>query len=425
MLNNLIIPSQIPWPHLKGHDLEELLYWLVDAMGGKDLEWRIGGKGAGTSDQGRDLECSFYMATPEGDLIRQKWWIEAKGRKSTVEPIEVKEAVLNASGNLTVDILVIATNTNFSNPTRDWVKQWQENNPRPKIKLWEKPNLEKLCSQHPEAVIRLFSEALSPQGKVEVLKTKFWNYSAFSDYPLLKEIWKDRKKVKFDCQDVLAIITSECANGYVIIHPWVEVFDNDLLLNALANGLLNYPYLNIRAQAAGVEQTPLTKAITYLLLGCINRFASEAVINLLNTVWDHEEAKYPSQIKSMIMEPILNQLSIELRDACTIDCERISQSTFNESSTVQIDKYYWDRLIGLFRKEEDEEEPRKVLTIENIKKPCNVGFKMSKQMGCPLTHYEVATTNLTDSIRMFEKIIRFRKVERLKQLRELEDYRDR
>ena len=86
MAADLIIPSQIPWDRIKGKDLEELLYWLFDSMGAKDLEWRVGGKGSGAADQGRDLECSFYVSSPEGELIKQKWWVEAKGRKKTVEP---------------------------------------------------------------------------------------------------------------------------------------------------------------------------------------------------------------------------------------------------------------------------------------------------------------------------------------------------
>lgn len=117
MSKDLIVPSEIPWKDIKGKDLEELLYWLFDSMGAKELEWRIGGKGAGTSDQGRDLELSFYMSAPDGNLTKQKWWVESKGRKGTVEPSEVHEAVLNVSGKSFVDVLVIATNSNFSNPT--------------------------------------------------------------------------------------------------------------------------------------------------------------------------------------------------------------------------------------------------------------------------------------------------------------------
>ena len=51
MNQELILPSEIPWSEIKGTDLEELLYWLFDSMGAKELEWRIGGKGAGAGDQ--------------------------------------------------------------------------------------------------------------------------------------------------------------------------------------------------------------------------------------------------------------------------------------------------------------------------------------------------------------------------------------
>ena len=81
MKTRLVIPTAIPWERLKGRELEECLYWLVDAMGGKDLQWRLGGEGASATDQGRDLEAHFYGDTPDADLSREKWWIEAKGRK--------------------------------------------------------------------------------------------------------------------------------------------------------------------------------------------------------------------------------------------------------------------------------------------------------------------------------------------------------
>jgi len=45
MAKDLIIPSEIPWDSIKGKNLEELLYWLFDSIGAKNLEWRVGGKG--------------------------------------------------------------------------------------------------------------------------------------------------------------------------------------------------------------------------------------------------------------------------------------------------------------------------------------------------------------------------------------------
>ena len=56
MTADLVLPSEIPWLDLTGRDLEECLYWLLHGLGGRDLEWRLGGSGGGATDGGRDLE---------------------------------------------------------------------------------------------------------------------------------------------------------------------------------------------------------------------------------------------------------------------------------------------------------------------------------------------------------------------------------
>ncbi len=58
---------------MKGRDLEECVYWLLDAMGAKDLEWRTGGKGGGAADGGRDLEANFYTPGVDGEVEAKKW----------------------------------------------------------------------------------------------------------------------------------------------------------------------------------------------------------------------------------------------------------------------------------------------------------------------------------------------------------------
>jgi len=216
----LTLPSEIPWPDIKGADLEELLYWLLDSMGAKDLEWRKGGRGAGGNDQGRDLEFSFFIPSPDGTLSKQTWWAEAKGRTGTVAPVDVREAVLNAAGKSHVEVLVIATNARFSNPTRDWVKDWQQSHHRPVVKLWERTDLENLCSKNPIAVVRLHGQALSPQGRVVVAAAKLWNYASLSDEPTLQKIWKSRTDVLIDDRALFALVASEFANGDIGERSW-------------------------------------------------------------------------------------------------------------------------------------------------------------------------------------------------------------
>lgn len=170
-----VLPAEIPFAELKAKDLEECVYWLLDAMGAKDLEWRTGGTGGGAADGGRDLEAHFFVPGEDDvELVRQRWWIECKGRMGTVEPDEVKSAVNNALAFEGLDYLVIVTNAQFSNPTRDWVKEWQKKHPVPKVQLWDKAQLERYLSRHPDVVLRLFSKALSLQGRYQAMESRFW-----------------------------------------------------------------------------------------------------------------------------------------------------------------------------------------------------------------------------------------------------------
>jgi hypothetical protein len=149
-----------------------------------------------------------YSASPDGELIKQRWWVEAKGRSRTVQPDDVKSAVLNAAGKTSVDVMVIATNSAFSNPTRDWVKEWQKNNPRPKIKLWERTELENHCSKNPIAVIRVLRHALTPAGKLAVLTAKLWDYTYFTDEFTLNQLWKEREGFVIDFKELVALVAA-------------------------------------------------------------------------------------------------------------------------------------------------------------------------------------------------------------------------
>lgn len=74
-----VVPASIPFDELKAKDLEECVYWLLDAMGAQDIEWRVGGEGGGAADGGRDIEAKILAQTDEGDLSPQTWWFECKG----------------------------------------------------------------------------------------------------------------------------------------------------------------------------------------------------------------------------------------------------------------------------------------------------------------------------------------------------------
>lgn len=407
MNSNLILPSEIPWDEIKGADLEELLYWLFDSMGAKDLEWRIGGQGGGAADQGRDLELTFFTPSPDGTLTKQVWWVEAKGRSNTVEAREVHEAVLTAAGKSHIEVLVIATNSNFSNPTRDWVKEWQSNNPRPIVKLWEKTELENLCSKNPLAVIRLHAKALSPQGKVEVAKSKLWDYASFSDEPTLRSIWKERERISLDERALFALVASEIANGDIGVHSWALYVDHDIIISSLANGLVNFLYLAFRANEMGVRQEPLIRAISYLIVVAIHKIGKVDVASLISNVWDSVEgSSYPDKVREIILEPVLGTLQAELKDVCSRDCQRI----MTDPELLHDDEIenYWDRLNP---KAAEETESKEILTIESYEKPCKVGFVVSKEKGCPLCHIDNPVLAVDSFMEVVDTIIQYRGTE--------------
>ncbi|HXD34604.1 MAG TPA: restriction endonuclease [Pyrinomonadaceae bacterium] len=406
MTSKLILPSEIPWDEIKGSNLEELLYWLFDSMGAKDLEWRIGGKGAGTADQGRDLELSFFTPAPDGTLTKENWGVEAKGSGRTIEPSEVHKAVLNAAGKSHIEVLVIATNGRFSNPTRDWVKEWQGDHPRPKIKLWERTELEKLCSNNPLAIIRLHGRALSPQGKVQVAATKLWDYVSFTDEPTLESIWRKRKQVAIDERALFALVASEQANGDIALRSWALLVSNATLVSTLSTSLLNLFFLAIRADEKGVRQEPLVRAASYLIMVATRRLGRDRVSSLLSNMWDAVKDNKPRNLRTIILEPVLSTLQKELKDVCASDCRRVATSL--EMLDEREVEHYWDRLEkGSKTKRKD----RARLTVELYKHPCKVGLPLGNKVGCPLCHAKNPSAALEEFIGVVDQVVKFRSME--------------
>jgi hypothetical protein len=410
-MSQLVIPSNIPWADLKAKDLEECLYWLLDEMGAKDLEWRLGGSGGGTADSGRDLEAHFYMSSPDGELTRQRWWIEAKGRSHTVEPAVVKESILNARGVASVDVLLIATNSQFSNPTRDWVKQWQETNPRPVIRLWDRYDLERLVSKHPTVAVRLFSNALSNQGKLEVVRSQFWNACHFPGESDLKRIWQQRDELEWNGQSLLAVVAGEIANGNIGERPWATGFDDETLIALVTYGFLNTPFFLLRAERVGSSDEPYWRAMAYLILVALNRFSAERVRALVDKAWECTDSTlYPEKVRQMILSPILLRLRDELRNVCTSDCSRVrtDQVILDESGI----ETYWDRL-RLPANKAAKPKDNSVFIIEYNDVPCKVGFELDRKHGCPfLLDDEEEKIDWGQMLRVFKHVISVRNRQR-------------
>jgi hypothetical protein len=403
-----VLPASIPFAELKARDLEECIYWLFDALGAKDLEWRTGGTGGGAADGGRDLEAHFYTPTIDDELEPQTWWIECKGRSGTVEKSEVQEALNNSLAKEGLDYVVIATNTQFSNPTRDWVKEWQKNHKRPKVKLWDSEQLERMLSKHPSVVLRLFSDALSLEGRLRAMESRFWNKLEYSPRSLLEEIWKSRREIEFTAMALVAAIASEFANGDITNRPWGAILPSAALIEVLHMGLLNTPYLAIRSSKAGTDQTPIMRTAAYLIMTMLREHKEKSVADFVEqSLFRGNVTETPDNVKELLLLPILHQIQSELQDVCSSDCSRMSSS---KTATLRGERdeieMYWER----FEEGEDtpDEEESKWLLLENHGAPCKVGFKLNKDIGCPLFRIDPTPHNLEEFLGVVKRVVEAR-----------------
>lgn len=403
-----VLPAEIPFAKLKARDLEECVYWLLDAMGARDLEWRTGSSGAGAADGGRDLEASFYQPSPDGEMESQRWWIECKGRSSTLESEAVRNAVVNTQAKHGLASLVIVTNSTFSNPTRDWVREWQSTHPLPKIKLWDRTSLERLLSQQPSVVLRLFSGALSTSGRLEAARERFWKKLEYVPFKTLKEFWAARKALIFGPLDRIALIANELAHGSLVERPWAANADPLELFETLQILLINMPYLVLRSANAGVDQGPITATAAHLVMMSLRAFPADTIAEVVRlSISSDEGDELPDSVVEMLLGPILDQISSELQDVCTTDCDRFHatdrQALHRGADPV---KTYWQRFDK--RGTPAGEEQTRWARIENTTKACRVGFPTDKKRSCPLFEIDPQVNNMAEFFEMVKRITTYR-----------------
>ena len=406
-----VLPAGIPFAELKARDLEECVYWLLDAMGARDLEWRTGGSGGGAPDGGRDLEATFYVPSPDGEMDPQRWWIECKGRKGTVEPDEVKSAVNNATAHGDLGNLVVVTNTTFSNPTRDWVKSWQAAHPRPRVRLWDHEMLERLLSKHPSVVLRLFSEALSPAGLLKAAQERFWSKLEYIPAKALRTFWTARQSMEVDALARLALIANEFAHGSIVDRPWAASASTAELIQTTHLAFSNLPYLRIRVSKVGVDEEPILAALAHLIVTSLQVISADQLTTLIMEAGLSRDGKpFPDEVIEMLLVPVLDRLAGEMQDVCTADCDRLLGS---EATTLVGPEHpvqaYWRGLDPVGAPPQPDE--RRFFRLERHDGPCKVGFSLNKDRGCPLYEVGPTATNVVAFLSVIERVSEFRLAE--------------
>jgi hypothetical protein len=307
-----------------------------------------------------------------------------------------------------LDYIAIATNTQFSNPTRDWVKEWRAGHPRPKVKLWDRSQLERYLTRHPEVVLRLFSEALSIQGRFQAMESRFWNKFEYVTPGALAAIWKAREELNVSAMGIFAAVVNEFANGSIIHRPWAAILESSGLVEVLHMGLINLGYVRKRAIKAGVEQTPILRAYAYFILAALDVLPAENVQRLVfDSITLGQGEDMPKSIQEFLLMPIMDVLLSEIQDVCSSDCRRMSSldRSFLTDGEDEVENY-WLRLEapGL-----DEPKEKRILRIESFKEPCVVGFPVNEKTHCPLFLQEPTVKNVGELLAIIKSVVTFRK----------------
>ncbi|BCF86660.1 hypothetical protein RQCS_62050 (plasmid) [Rhodococcus qingshengii] len=400
------------WDSIVGAQLEELLYGLLEALGAKELVWRAGSNhGVTASDGGRDLEAVFIQSTPDGEEDRTRWWLESKGRGQTVPKDEVISSINNLTDRNDLDVFVFCTNSRFSNPTRDWVENWQKLNPRPRIRLWDRDRLDLLVRKHPTVLARVLPEALDDGERLKLLLDRFLGLGETPTDLDMAYFW-ERPSIVTDSPDVAYLVAmfayAETADS-LVERPWGSFLadSDEVVITTIMVALFELPIRGFVELARPLHQEHLIITCAYLILSVMPYCSAENLHGAMSMpgtyiAADDHFLKDPAKAASWteaVVKPILGRIQDELTDVCTDDCVRVMTDA-RAFPPPMLGERYWRRFgIGDVKK-------NPIFTFQEPDKPCVVGLPLDRNHGCPLiSGFELSLNRIAE----IRQIVEFRR----------------
>lgn len=132
---------------LNDTEFENFCFDFLKSFGFVNLSWRKGtGLVSSPSDQGRDIQGQLLKRDIDGAEHYERWFIECKHHLKGVPPEKIQGAISWANAERPDVLLIIASNF-LSNPTKNYLEQYQkENRPPYRIKVWERGDLDNLTA---------------------------------------------------------------------------------------------------------------------------------------------------------------------------------------------------------------------------------------------------------------------------------------
>ncbi|MBU6954548.1 restriction endonuclease [Hahella sp. HN01] len=391
------LQEKLDFSNTTPEDFERLVFHLLDEMGFSNLSWRKGGEGNSATDGGRDLEATFWTVKPIYSA-EEKYWFEVKYRKKQLAKSNVQKTVLNAAGHRSKDNLVIITNGTVSNPTLDWVKQFQESHKEICISIWQGHDLELLLRKNPRTLARFVPASLAFSGRCKVVVSKFSNLALLPAGGELDELWIHRDKVFNDSYTTLIAILAEVSYGNINRRQWgLEISESDLFLVAIAGIVDLYPILSV-CKLHNRNQGFLVDGMSYIIQCLIIRLgvelASKALFNPEKLI---DQAELPDNLKVSRLLPIYDNVFHCIANSCSKKfCSKVRYIRHAE------DDDYFVRFVSPPRKDEEEYN---ILYSSNG--DCKIGLVGVDEF-CPLgeKYQECPKTE----IELIERLDFFRKV---------------
>lgn len=123
---------------------ENFVYDCLRASGMANLVWRTPG-----SDGGRDIEGQVTTTDLVGVEKTEKWYIECKRVKNSIDwPTVWKK--LSYADNQDTDVFLLATNSNPSPHCEEEISTWNSSNRRPAIRVWRGYSFEEIVATKPQ-----------------------------------------------------------------------------------------------------------------------------------------------------------------------------------------------------------------------------------------------------------------------------------
>ena len=179
--------ASLPFDRLNPTQFEEFCFDLLHDLGFVNVDWRKGtGKGGSPADRGRDIVCEEVRTDVDGAVHLEQWFVDCKHFKRGVPPTELQNLLSWAEAE-SPHVAVFTISNFLSNPAKDYLESYKKNRrPSFKIKVWERPKLERLASRRIK-LLRKFNLTDDPLRSVRAIIA--------AEEEFFDRVWYDRHQM--------------------------------------------------------------------------------------------------------------------------------------------------------------------------------------------------------------------------------------